>query len=690
MRIVPDSTITLYSNIPISADCDEELVFSSLANQSSYFASHLVVSKVNCQIVKKTGRLRINASATRVKDCNYLSFVNPSWDNKTFYAMITDYNYVNNETIEISYIIDVFQTWMFDVSYSDMYIEREHLSQADYLKAETNPYDPTIYEFKTNENLPIGRDLEKSYYEIDDREFQTGYDGLLIGEAIRHKYNVTGATNVGILMMLSDVNFAALNDGSQGTAGQDTASDFVDIIQDLITNGAADSFYKLSSATYQTLLYVYNLHVPQSNEGSVWSSISGVSLSPMDGSSLTAPVNYIYFGSAASAPSSHSGVCLGQLLEKLTRWNLTDCIVAMYPIPSGVMMTSGASGGEILSATLGSAKTVQNVRNKKLDLYPFCYYRLIAPNGDIKELRMENFKDLQDGQDGATIGMSMDCVSAPNLYVGPIDYRMERASSGVNMNVNEALIYNQFPTLPYSIDGYLSYLASAANSIIGNNTLDYQVEVRQQELNRDKLALRGVGAIWAGVTAFASGLINHFGSAGAVGSALDSGRSAYENYGDAVLQAARVESEKRQRDASYDFIYGGDDSGIRENYKFTLPAHAANIYQQSDGNGMSNFLKCSFFDIIFMRVTLNPMILREYDRYFDDYGYSSGRCGIPRVINYMNGATGNAYLPHWATVNGRQTTYIKTSNCKVEYAMAPVASGIKAMFDHGVRLIKGD
>ena len=70
MRIVPDSTITLYSNIPITADNDEQLVFQSLANQASYFASHKVVEKVNCQIVKKTGRLRVHVPASTVKNCN--------------------------------------------------------------------------------------------------------------------------------------------------------------------------------------------------------------------------------------------------------------------------------------------------------------------------------------------------------------------------------------------------------------------------------------------------------------------------------------------------------------------------------------------------------------------------------------------------------------------------------------------
>jgi hypothetical protein len=110
----------------------------------------------------------------------------------------------------------------------------------------------------------------------------------------------------------------------------------------------------------------------------------------------------------------------------------------------------------------------------------------------------------------------------------------------------------------------------------------------------------------------------------------------------------------------------------------------------SNGDGSINFNQLGYVDIIFLRVQLNPAILSTYDRYFMNYGYSSGRCGIPRVIRFTQGASSADELPEWVTLNGKTTTYIKTMDCKVTHSMIPVAGAIKSLFDSGVRMIKGD
>ena len=95
-------------------------------------------------------------------------------------------------------------------------------------------------------------------------------------------------------------------------------------------------------------------------------------------------------------------------------------------------------------------------------------------------------------------------------------------------------------------------------------------------------------------------------------------------------------------------------------------------------------------DIVFMRVTLNNVMLERFDNYFTHYGYTSGRCGIPRVCAFVSGSSNNDDIPHWLTVNGKPCTYIKTADCRVTHSMLPVENQIKAMFDSGVRMINGD
>ena len=46
-------------------------------------------------------------------NCNYLAFQNASFGGKWFYAFIDSVEYVNNVTSEVTYTIDVMQTWHF-------------------------------------------------------------------------------------------------------------------------------------------------------------------------------------------------------------------------------------------------------------------------------------------------------------------------------------------------------------------------------------------------------------------------------------------------------------------------------------------------------------------------------------------------------------------------------------------------
>ena len=96
-----------------------------------------------------------------------------------------------------------------------------------------------------------------------------------------------------------------------------------------------------------------------------------------------------------------------------------------------------------------------------------------------------------------------------------------------------------------------------------------------------------------------------------------------------------------------------------------------------------------FLDIMLIHVTLNDQIMAAYDQYFVNYGYNSGRCGIPRVLQYIDGESAQAAIPHWEQIGGKDATYVKTGDCKVVFAMKPVANAIKSMLDNGVRFLKG-
>ena len=172
MLITPDSEVTLYEDIPITAGY--QLVFSSRLKQKAYFASKKKVSRADCTYIKKTGRLRIEYKTNVVQKCNYISFKNSSFENVTFYARISNFEYVNNVTTDIYYAIDWWQTYMFDANYHACTIKREHLTESDYKKADANPWRHDIPELLTDEGLPCEKVSEKLYKMSD---YVDGFSG---------------------------------------------------------------------------------------------------------------------------------------------------------------------------------------------------------------------------------------------------------------------------------------------------------------------------------------------------------------------------------------------------------------------------------------------------------------------------------------------------------------------------------
>lgn len=695
MKITPDSTITLYSGVGI--DNGEQLIFRNIGNQRTYFSSKYVTELTDCQVVKKTGRIRIPISPNGITGdviatCNYFSFINPSFDNKTFYCRIVDYDYVNNEVCEISWVLDYWQTWMFDVNFDEMYIEREHLSQTDYNKLVTNPYDTSVFEMRTAEPaLPIGEDLEKLSYTVGTND---SYDGILLREAIT---TFAGKDpQPGTLMYLAEIDFEDLD--TSAPAGSNPPSSYFAAM--LATIEDEDyAFYKLTPAQYSYLIgqgYSVDLEFV----GSGWTSLN---ISPFDSNILEEQYTILYMPYTDSEydpddPDSTYAVPPASLLiNKLTQWNCVSAIIGLYGVPTNLMITAGLRGSSgnygAFYAQIHTAKfDLSTVKHHKLLHYPFSYLRLISPNGDKCELRYESFKEVQQGSSSCKILINMDIYEKPTLIIAPDNYKMEGLtpeSSLMSANVLSGLIFNQFPQMPYTVDAFLAQMASVASGIIGNNTTDYGYSLEQKQLDVYKEA---AGAIGSTAAAIGDALTLNFG--GAASNAVNATFGATQ----AQLSQQRLQNEANMSQDAYALLNGEQEgNAVFENFKNVRPAFAANRYVQSNGDGTINYNVMNTLDIIVLGVRLNTAVLEQYDKWFSQYGYTSGRCGIPHVLNYIDNTSYNdgSGVVHWEetdpqAVDNKAYTYVKTHDCKVLDVMLPVSQFVKQMFDGGIKLIKGD
>lgn len=155
--IYPSTEIVLCKDVPLDNSYDHTLTFANASAQYIYFSSKAYKS-INVNSYQRTmnDKLRIQCTMDEAVRCNYLFFRNVLFENKTFYAFITGWEYINNVTTEITYEIDVFQTFIFDLDIKPSFVEREHsntdtigenlvpenLEQGEYILMDSQAVDP--------------------------------------------------------------------------------------------------------------------------------------------------------------------------------------------------------------------------------------------------------------------------------------------------------------------------------------------------------------------------------------------------------------------------------------------------------------------------------------------------------------------------------------------------------------------
>ena len=171
--VVPNTTIYLLNNVPLTPDYRDTYYFENEAQQQAYFRSKIAFTFTSQSYQRvNSGTLRVQLNpAQNPYQCNYLMFSNSShWNNKWFYAFITSIDYINENCAEVSYTIDVIQTWFFQYN-EDMCLVKRQSPNVDYIGSNLQPeqFDCGTYVVNIDE-VPQ-----------DTRDDETGYKGDYMG-----------------------------------------------------------------------------------------------------------------------------------------------------------------------------------------------------------------------------------------------------------------------------------------------------------------------------------------------------------------------------------------------------------------------------------------------------------------------------------------------------------------------------
>lgn len=193
--IAPNTTVKILRDVLLAPDYVNTIYFTSTSHQYAYFASKMKY-EFTAQSYQRHGRnsIRLAMNEDNLFDCNYMMFQNTSFDNKWFYAFITDVEYVSNSVCEVYYEIDIMQTWFFECTLKPCMIERTHVPVAnDTIGANITPEPVQMMEYTYAKNDGVWydtifqNDISVIAIQIVDRDYDDisdMYDGVYSGAKI--------------------------------------------------------------------------------------------------------------------------------------------------------------------------------------------------------------------------------------------------------------------------------------------------------------------------------------------------------------------------------------------------------------------------------------------------------------------------------------------------------------------------
>lgn len=633
-------TLVLYAGVKVDPNYQATIDFSSLQEQTSYFNAISNKHQFDNQSYTRVneGVIRVKCQADTVYDCNYLRIQNDVSGKgaKYFYGFITDVTYVNENTTEVTYEIDVVQTYMFDVSFEDTFIQR-WTTKTDY------PGDNL-----QEENLELGEPITLSEDRVDmssqnvavlfsenpngskvDGSFKSGiYNGLGIkadlgggntgdfnfsfyyrriatdvdgsGDFVGFDTNLWEVTNTGNVYTLQPIRqasgyniFIDLTIRPVPIEKQQVGTDSwfeVALLKAYNTGGNFTVDY-LGSSSDQRLVYNSTTHeysVQRKSIGPVFSQKNfDCSISDIDWSRTT-----FYIATDVN--------------EFIKSFNNPSAIVNIYQYPSLF-----ADATERTPATTGMiiyrpVKLTRNYVPKNNKLFTFPYSYLVVSNnvGENITYRFEDSSQFDGSQIKFTIEGTYFGVPTGICY--PENYKNKAKA------YEDGLYISSFPPCAWLSDVYKQWWAENKNSII-------------------------TGTISSAVSSLAGGAV-----ASAVGGnplgLVRGGLAAAGNIANAIAKAQDVKA---------------------------LPNQSKG---QAQAEGLGIGLKRVGYS--FYVISLKEEFLRIIDNYFSMFGYAYNRLERPEHIGVRN-------RPTW--------DYIKTIGCNIHGNIPAVANDkLSKIFDSGI------
>ena len=148
----PQSTIKVCSNLRLNNSYEHTIWFKNKTEQLDYFTGKVVKTFSGYTYLRKAWSIKVQATMSEARTWSYLFFDNA--DGKTWYYFINNIEYINDATVELFLELDVIQTYFFDFTLQQCFVEREH-SASDNIGDHILDEDLELGDMVVNDQMDI-------------------------------------------------------------------------------------------------------------------------------------------------------------------------------------------------------------------------------------------------------------------------------------------------------------------------------------------------------------------------------------------------------------------------------------------------------------------------------------------------------------------------------------------------------
>ena len=422
MNFTPQTEVHLLTGVPFNLTYNNVRDFNTPEEQVNYFIglTKYTFDKLTYQRVTANS-IKLDINYNDLLDVNYMMFKNESIKNKWFFAFITDYEFISENTTRITYQLDVFQTYLFEYQFQNTYVEREHTKRFD----------------------------EHGYPIINTLDEGLAYGSDYVTTSIKHYEQLEGIIWAIIVSKVNLQNIPSKIYGGSSISNIPTPLYFYGV--PVSADGSNSGNFSINGTTVSTIQDLWNLFT--TNPDFVGSIVS---------------MYYTSYVPFVVSKQSSNAISISQYAGSLVNFGgLT------------VLKFSNLKWGTFMPTIFEDMyEQFPKYEESKLLMYPYSLIEITNFKGETFTLKMENMTnpDVYNKELNlvilASLGISPKTAILPRFYLNNTNF-IDDSNTEIN-DLSYGIIDNDVSDIPIIDDYTASYIQANKNSI--NTTNKYAMD----------------------------------------------------------------------------------------------------------------------------------------------------------------------------------------------------------------------